>query len=147
MKIPTARFGSLEVREHQKIRFPGGIPPFADEEYALVTCPGAEPFAWLQCLTQPQLAFVVAPPETLYGPGVVHLTPQAKAQVELRDDDKALVLCLVVVGQRPEDSTVNLLAPLVINVRTCIGKQIVLGDDMRLLRVPLLPSACLVPDA
>ncbi len=137
MKIPTQCFGEIEVEEHQMLHLPGGIVPFPEEEYVLVTRAGEAPFAWLQCLQRPDLAFVVISPEAVCGPPALPIAPEIKQELELDDGEQALVLCLVVVGEQPEQSTVNLLAPLVINPRTGHGIQLILNGDMSLIRVPV----------
>ena len=49
--------------------------------------------------------------------------------------EDALILVIVTVGERPEDATANLLAPIVVNVHTRASAQIVLPmapvDDLR----------------
>lgn len=61
-------------------------------------------------------------------------------RLELRTANEAAVFLVVNAGDSLLDSTVNLLAPLVVNTRTNIGLQVVLtGADFD-LRAPLIPG-------
>jgi flagellar assembly factor FliW len=134
--MPTLA-GRFPVDDHQIIRVPGGIMPFVDEEYILLTGPEAEPFARLQSLGQPGVGFIVVVPEVVYGPGVLELGENERRLVGLEPEEQPLILALMALGESLEQHTVNLLAPLVINPRTNRGQQIILAGDLDLLNVPL----------
>ena len=58
--------------------------------------------------------------------------------LHLEAPQDALVLTLVVIPEDPRNMTTNLAGPLVINVKTCIGFQIVLNADKYPLRFPII---------
>jgi flagellar assembly factor FliW len=80
---------------------------------------------------------VVAP--TRFFPGYApEIDDETVAALDLRDATEAAVLNVVTVGEDPASSTVNLLAPIVINHRTMRAAQSVLvGTDLP-LRAPLM---------
>lgn len=80
---------------------------------------------------------VVAP--TRFFPGYApEIDDETVAALDLRDATEAAVLNVVTVGDDPASSTVNLLAPIVINHRTMRAAQSVLvGTDLP-LRAPLM---------
>jgi flagellar assembly factor FliW len=49
----------------------------------------------------------------------------------------ATTITLLVVTPRPNGSTVNLLAPILIDTATRTGAQIILSDDIQRVRTPL----------
>ncbi|WP_380176344.1 flagellar assembly protein FliW [Kineococcus sp. DHX-1] len=82
---------------------------------------------------------VVAP--TRFFPGYApEIDDETVAALDLRDATEAAVLNVVTVGDDPASSTVNLLAPIVINHRTMRAAQSVLvGTDLP-LRAPLISA-------
>ena len=68
-QFTTSRFGAIEIKETEIIKFPEGLLGFNHlHEYVLLKDPKQEPFLWLQSLEDPNLAFVVVSP-FLFFPG------------------------------------------------------------------------------
>lgn len=131
----ATRLGEMVVQPEDIIEFPAGIFPFTEvKRFMLVAEPDVAPFIWLVAVDEPELAFVVVRPEDVIGS--FELDVQQVDELELAEYDDALVLALVVVGADPADTTVNLLAPLVINPHLQIGRQIILEDDIEMARYP-----------
>ncbi len=136
-RLPT-QFGGMAVRPDEIIHFDQGIMPFTEaKRFVLVRHEDIAPFAWLVAVDESELAFVVGRPEDLLGSGVMELTPEEVAQVHLVNPEDCLTLLIVVVGQYPTESTVNLLAPLLINPLLGLGKQIVCAGDIEMCCCPL----------
>lgn len=94
----------------------------------------------LRSLDDPGLRFLVLPPAPFfpdYGP---EIDDDWAERLELTSSQDALVLLLVTPGASAADATVNLMAPVVINVRTRRAAQIVLDDTSVPLNAPL-PTA------
>lgn len=137
MQITTSRFGAIEIDEGKILTFPHGIPGFVEREYSIVVVEHHLPFLWLQSVANPALAFVIADP-FLFFPDYRPVVGEADKQLlGIRGNDTALY-CITVVKEGPH-VTMNLLAPLVINARTNIGKQVVLEGTSYTVRhqVPL----------
>lgn len=49
--------------------------------------------------------------------------------LEIKKADEALILLVVTTGERPQDATANLMAPLVVNARTRKAAQVVLSGS------------------
>lgn len=135
MKIDTMAWGTLEVPESQKYHFHKGIPGFEDEtEFALLPVDN-EPFFYLQSLHNKELAFLLADPFQFY-PDYEFELPDEEAE-ELGIDQEINILCVLTLKEKIELSSINLLAPLVLNPRKQIGKQIVLHKTPYQTRHPL----------
>lgn len=141
--VETRHFGTLEVQPHQMLLFSPGLPGFADySRYVLIERPQDTPFLWLQSVDRPDLAFVVVDP-TLFFP---HYQPAQRPQVlqevgaDSPEEVKVLVIVTIPPG-KPEEMTANLMAPLVINLRTRRGRQVILEEGKFSHRQPLLPTA------
>jgi len=126
--IETRDLGRIAVRPDQIISFSLGLPGLAEfQRYALIELPQLSPFLYLQSVDRPDLAFAVIDPVELdpdYRLSVNHGVLK-ELEVTRVDDLKVLVLLTIPLG-RPREMTANLIAPLLINLENCRGKQVVL---------------------
>jgi flagellar assembly factor FliW len=124
MNIETSALGVLVIKDDQIYRFPKGIPGFEQEtEFAIIDLEEG-PFSYLQSLKTEELAFLLTDP-FVFCPGYEFELPAAEAE-ELEIDHAVVVRAIVTLRDKLEESTLNLLAPVVINSDKRIGKQIVL---------------------
>lgn len=137
MLIQTSRFGQVEVDDSRIITFPKGILGFpAFKRYVLIEPAQDATFWWLQSIETPELAFVVTDPSLFVSSYRVPIRPEQMADLGLVTIEKAQVL--VIVNKRGNVLTGNLQGPLVINVSTCTGEQLVLSERRFTTRVPLV---------
>ena len=68
----------------------------------------------------------------------VPLGEEEAQALHLESPKDALILTMVVIPEDPRKMTTNLAGPLVINVKTRIGFQIVLNADKFPLRFPII---------
>lgn len=138
MPVSLATKPTPQVREIRMVDGLAGFPGAA--RFALAPL-GDDPktsFSVLRSLDVPHLAFVVVRPEVFFPGYDVELDDAVRARLELPDPSDALVLTIVTVGERPQDSTANLLGPIVINLRTMTAAQVALDPDVHAARRPLL---------
>jgi flagellar assembly factor FliW len=137
MIIDTSRFGPLEVDGGRLIRFAKGILGFPDEhEYALIQTAEESGFYWLQAVHRPDLAFVVCDPRLFVSDYVVPVKLEDLSQIGLSDPSSAQVFAIV--NKVDHMLTGNLQGPLVINIETREGRQLVLSDRRYSTRHPLM---------
>lgn len=140
MIIETSRFGPLEVDERRLIQFPKGILGFPDQqEYALIQTAENSVFYWLQAVKRPDLAFVVCDPRLFVPDYVVPVKLEELTQIGLSEPSSAQVF--TIVNKVDGVLTGNLQGPLVINVETRAGRQLVLSDRRYSTRHPLMHLA------
>lgn len=124
MVIETLTWGSVEVAEEQIYHFAKGIPGFDEEtEFALIDKEDGL-FVYLQSLKNPALAFLLTDPFVFY-PSYEFEMPEGDRE-ELELDSQVIVRCIVTLKAQVEASTINLLAPIVLNPEKSLGKQVVL---------------------
>jgi len=82
-------------------------------------------------------AFLVVPPAPFFPDYAPEVDDETGRRLGLADPADALVLLVVTPGERPEDATANLFAPIVVNQRTRAGVQVVLAGTDHPLRAPL----------
>lgn len=124
MIIETLSWGRLEVSKEQVYYFPKGLPGFDEEtEFALISMDEA-PFWYLQSTKEKGLSFLLGDPFVFY-PTYEFELPDDDAE-ELKINTEVLIHCMITLKEQTEQSTINLLAPIVFNPAARIGKQIVL---------------------
>lgn len=122
--IETLSWGKLEVSDEQLYHFPKGIPGFDEEtDFALIAMADT-PFWYLQSVKEKGLSFLLSDPFAFY-PAYEFELPDDEAE-ELGIEAEVLIHCIVTLRDEVERSTINLLAPVVLNPTTRKGKQIVL---------------------
>jgi len=129
MKMETARFGEIEIREQDIYTFPDGIPGFEqDKRFALMGLEGMDGFACLQCVDRGDLSFIIVNPFVFFPDYEFNLPDADARRLEAANPGDLSVWTIVTIKDRLESATVNLVAPVVLNVRNRIGKQVILVD-------------------
>ncbi len=127
MILNTSNFGVLEVKEEDIILFPHGIPGFEEmKKFALINHEENSPFHFLQAAEEEELVFVVVEPLAFFPQYKVMLSKQDLADINIEKVEDALILLIVTIPQNPQQMTANLQAPLIINTKENLAKQIIL---------------------
>lgn len=135
IKFNTTRFGELEVPTTAVITVLNGVIGFPQSErFTLLEY--NPPFSWLQSVENEELAFVVVSGAE-FGDGYRFPVPYGDRDMDLQDEDEIAIVNLVSVRPDPTQTTVNLKAPLIVNLRNMKAKQIVLDDPKFPIRMPL----------
>jgi len=130
---------AFKYREEDVIRFDKGILGFPDSrQYILIPHEADSPFAWLQSVDEENLAFLMINPVAVKSDYVVQLPEKVAADLKLTDASEGVVFAIVVVPEVPQNMRMNLRAPVIINVRERLGRQVVLEDTSLDLRCPIL---------
>jgi flagellar assembly factor FliW len=141
----TKYFGCLSYDPESAVEFPCGLPGFEDcRKFVVVRLPQSDPLIYLQSLEDPGLCFITMP--------VLSVDPEYRLRVS--DEDLDLlglssarqprigddVLCLTVVSMKEDGPTANLLAPVVVNVRSLKAVQAISPDSRYSHQHALLPQ-------
>jgi len=138
LKIATAHLGLAEVREEEVLYFSAGLPPFHDlHSYVLLGKEEEEPFLWLQSVEVRSLALVVAPYQALMAQPAPALAPVLRVELGLLGEEQPEAYVIISLGVTPEETTMNLLAPVYVCRRTGRAEQVILQGELGLTRVPL----------
>lgn len=124
MIIETLSWGRLEVDEEQLYHFSKGLPGFDEEtDFALIAM-AETPFWYLQSLRDKGLSFLLGDPFAFYPSYEFELPDDEAEELEIKSD--VIIRCIITLKENIEHSTINLLAPIVLNPVGLSGKQIVL---------------------
>ena len=132
MTIETRLFGTITIEDEKLITFPEGIVGFPFlKQFALIHDVEKKdaPIMWLQSMDEPQFAMPVIEPQLVvddYNPMVndEYLTPVG----ELAEEQMYSLVTLTVPPQI-EQMSVNLKAPIIINMENNKAVQIIVEDD------------------
>lgn len=115
-----------------------GFP--AAHEFALVrVAPDNEVLFRLTALDVEGLEFVAAAPYAFFPHYAPEIDDATAARLELNDSTSAMLLVLLTVGPTLAETTANLFAPIVVNVKTRRAAQVTLVNGGYSLREPLTP--------
>ncbi|MCB9094864.1 MAG: flagellar assembly protein FliW [Halobacteriovoraceae bacterium] len=130
MKIETQRFGTQEVNESEIISFPEGILGFEGENQFIVIDPSDSTLIlWLQSIKSPEIAFPIIEPQLLDPASQVQLLPADLKSLSLESSTGATTYNILTIPADIKYISANLKAPVVINSKLKIGRQIVLQDS------------------
>jgi flagellar assembly factor FliW len=127
MNVQTTRFGMVEVDRNRIITFESGLLGFSSyRRYVLLQPDDDGVFFWLQSVEAPELAFVVTDPSLWVQDYQATIRREQMEEIHLGALDDAQVL--VIVNKYDRVLTGNLQGPLVINLNTFQGIQLVLAE-------------------
>ena len=127
MKIHTTRFASIEIEPDDILFFRSGLVGFEDCRHWVLLADGDNrSVAWLQSMQYSDIALPVVSPRRFVADYQVRLEPADVQSLQLTSAEQAYVLG--VVSRDSDVLTMNLKAPLVINLERRIGCQVVTTD-------------------
>lgn len=131
MKADTMYFGEIKYTKKELITFKEGLFGFESQKDFLPIPFEAEDDAvlCLQSVAQRDVSFIVMNPFRLdpeYSPA---LRPEDYTRLGTKDEEKLSYYVICVIWDTPEESTVNLKCPVVVNSDTRQAVQVILEDD------------------
>lgn len=133
MKIETRLFGEIDVEEEKIVHFADGIIGFPDcKDFTLIYDEekgDRKNICWLQSIDEPVFALPVIDPLLIkedYNPMVEDELLKSLGDLTA---DNTFVLATVTVPEKLEEMSINLKAPIIINVDERKACQIILEED------------------
>ncbi len=128
MKIKTKNFKDIEVLEENIITFKNGIPGFSElKKFILIEDENNKIFTWLQSIEDGDISIALLDMKNI----MTEYDPKIKKEMieELGEiKNNLLVYNVVVIPENIEDIRVNLVAPIVINLSTNKGVQVIVEN-------------------
>jgi len=139
MIIETKLLGEVEINESEILSFEQGLLGLPEyRNYILLSLDVDLPLALLQSTEEASIGFVVAFPYAFKKDFEFDLSEEDIQDLKIASPEDAITYAIVTLKETFKDSTINLLAPLVINTKTKTAKQIVLQDNSQYsLQFPL----------
>jgi flagellar assembly factor FliW len=138
MKINTIRFGEIDIAEEKILTFEKGLPGFDGcFRFTIISSEETDPFLWLQCIEEPDVALAVINPFRLF-PDYAPIVNETDLE-RLGDpaDEDVLALTVAVIPVKYELMTSNLAAPILINLKNNKAHQVIMENSSYQVRQPI----------
>jgi len=136
-QVTTYRFGHeevVEVDDDQVFDFRPGLTGFDQYHRYARLVDGESPIEWLQSLDHPNVCFTMMEPFLFYPNYGFELSDYDCQDLGVMQPQDALVRCLLTLHDSAEETTANLMAPIVLSRNGGRGRQIVLQESHLPLR-------------
>ncbi|MBS0208792.1 MAG: flagellar assembly protein FliW [Planctomycetes bacterium] len=129
MLLKTTRFGSVSVEPGDVLTFNSGLLGLeACRQWVLLADAHNDALGWLQCLSQPEVALALVSPRRFVPDYQFRVYRSELAPLELEQVSAAQVL--VILGRNESGLTLNLKAPIVINLPRRLGRQVIANGEL-----------------
>src|ERR1017187_2392866 len=141
MQVATSRFGQVDFKESDVLDFSEGLLGFTDlKKFVIVDDPDDEIFMWLQSLEKPEVAFPVLEPEFFIPKYKIGLNKVDFEILGAKNENmisSLKYLCIVTIPTDVTHMSANLKAPLVFNMTSRKGKQVVASENDLQIKFPI----------
>ncbi|MCY8857883.1 flagellar assembly protein FliW [Bacillus atrophaeus] len=143
MFIKTKYHGQTNVKEEQMIVFESGLPGFSEEkQFVILPLSEDSPFVVLQSVVTENLAFIVVSPFVFFKGYEFDLSESAAELLEIENIEDVEVMTIITMEEPFEKSTANLLAPIIVNRKNMLAKQVVLHNSSYTTKHPIGGESC-----
>ena len=130
MVVQTKFLGQIEMDEKDIIVFEKGIPGFEDmTRYTLLPVEGNPYLSFLQSVEREPVCFIVISPFAVEPNYDIELNEDTIGFLEIEKPEEVQLYAIMNLADELDKSTVNLKAPIVVNITSSKGHQIVLDDE------------------
>ena len=130
MIVKTGRFGQLTVGDDEIVTFPHGIHGFPDyRRFCLVDSADDTLILWLQSIDHPEVAFPLLEPKIFKPDYAARLSAAELRELKLENVNQSAVFSILTIPEDVMQMTANLKAPIVINLKQQIARQVVLQEN------------------
>ena len=129
--LETKNFGNINYDPDRVIAFPEGIPGFPESKRYLLMSESADEdmFFWLQSIDEGDVAFTLMDVYKVLPDYDPKVEEEQMAELGEISDTPLLIYNIVVIPDYIRHMRVNLRAPVVINLNTGLGKQVICDND------------------
>ncbi|WP_139904157.1 flagellar assembly protein FliW [Clostridium thermarum] len=139
MKLNTKYHGVKEYSEKDVINFKNGLPGFENlKKFILFPVEENDVFSILQSIEDEGIGLVTISPFSVMKDYEFKLNDDLLEGLKIRSEQDVLVLSTVTLSTRLENITVNLKAPIIVNINERLGEQIILDNDKYMIKHPLV---------
>jgi len=139
--LQSTRFGSIDLPEAVVVEFPEGLMGMHHlRRFAIVDSAfAASPFRFMLSLDDSEVGFGIADPTRLFSNYEVEIADEREV-LAIDADEVGKLYVILTIGENPMRTTANLLAPLLLNTRDNLGRQLVLSDSHYSTKHPIIAA-------
>ena len=133
--VETLKKGRLNTLKNKSLFFKWGLPGLDGcKNFTLHVIEDNPYFYYLQSLENEAIGLILIDPFSCFSGYVLELGDLVKRS---KDPEERRCSCFINSHDGQKQMTVNLAAPIVINIREKIAKQIIISDNLAQMRMPL----------
>jgi flagellar assembly factor FliW len=122
--VDLPRFGSCTYSEDDIFVFPWGLPGFDDlRSFVVLQLPAQDQIIWLQSLEDLKIALPLGDPFTFFPDYDPKIPNFARLSLDLQNAEDFTILA-VMVGTDGGPTFMNLMAPIIVNIKNRIARQV-----------------------
>jgi flagellar assembly factor FliW len=138
MSTPVTCTEPAETPRHElSVRFVSPMPGLEEYDRFALSSIDDSPVYWLQCVAEPAIAMPLAEASMVDRGYAFELPDQDTRALRIERPEDAQVLVVLTVGREQGAITANLMAPVVVNRRHGLARQLILDDKRYSLRHPV----------
>lgn len=138
MEILSPVHGKITYDEDEIINFEKSIPGFNDVKRFILKEIEGSSFKLLQSIDDVTVGFVVISPFQVEEDYEINLSEEVIKTLEIKEATDVLLYSLVTLNSKVEKITVNLKAPVVINVNNKKAEQFIIDKEKYKIKHPLM---------
>lgn len=145
MKLITKYHGAIEYNEEDIITFKKGLPGFEDlKKFIVVPFEDNDVFSILISIEDIEVGIPVVSPFHVDETYEFKLSDEKINELSVNSPEDILVLNTVTLNSNVKNITINMKAPIIINIKGKIGEQIILDNEKYRIKEPLFKeeSSC-----
>lgn len=138
VSVTSVVLGELVLPETSVMTFVDGVHGFEAHKRFVLVPAAREGLYWLQSLAHKDICFLLADPFVAVPGYEVDLGATERLTLGLADPNDVLILAIVTLSPVQDAlPTANLRGPLIFNVRTRAGKQVVTSNESHDVKTPV----------
>ncbi len=123
------------------VTFEKGLPGFETyKTFKIEDIDGNSKFKLINSIEDENIGFIAISPFEVKSDYEIKLDDETIKNLDVKDPKDILVLNLITLGRTLKESTVNLKAPIIVNIKNKKGKQLILQHDKYEIKEPLSGS-------
>ncbi|MCF8020922.1 MAG: flagellar assembly protein FliW [Vallitaleaceae bacterium] len=132
MKINTKHFGEIEIDEERIVEFEQGIFGFEDSKRFVMLYEDEDSkngLCWMQSVDEAGLSLPVINPMFWFPDYSPEVADEQIARIGALKEEDLNLFSVVVITDNLESMTTNLKAPIVVNIQTKKGMQVIVANE------------------
>lgn len=138
MQLETVRFGRVLIDDKKILSFGEGLPGLEEyKKFAILRLDESYPIVWLQSVEDSAVCLPVIDSFLALPDYSFDINDADADELQLNEPEDVQVLSVLVIPDNMEAMTMNLAAPIIINLQNGMAKQIILSNGEHNVRFPI----------
>ncbi|MEW8956204.1 flagellar assembly protein FliW [Clostridium sp.] len=139
MILETKAHGKVSYEEGEVITFKKGIPGFHKlSKFILFDAKDNPVFKVLHSIEDTNIGFIVINPFDFFNDYEFTIEDKVLRDLGIEKEEEVMVLNTVTLNSDIKNITTNLKAPIIINIKTLLGEQIIIDKEKYKVKHPLI---------